>query len=120
MAGETSPSPLWLRACNVNIFTGDCNWTRTQNHLVRKRTLNHFSLASSKEFLGIQATIAYGFTPKCVRGMTKTYSHFYWYSRVPNNCSRPPIINFLKDFLIHQFYPNSLLLILCQVPSLLL
>ena len=21
----------------------DCNWTRTQNHLVRKRTLNHFA-----------------------------------------------------------------------------
>ena len=24
-----------------NIHFTDCNWTRTQNHLVRKRTLNH-------------------------------------------------------------------------------
>ena len=34
-------------------FKSDCNWTRTQNHLVR---------ASSKEFLDIQATIECGFT----------------------------------------------------------
>ena len=37
----------------------DCNWTRTQNHLGRKRTLN--------------STIECGFTLKRVRDMTRTY-----------------------------------------------
>ena len=47
----------------------------TQNHLVRKGTLNHLAkLASSKEFFDIQATIECGFTLKRVRDMTKTYS----------------------------------------------
>ena len=76
----------------------DCNWTRTQNHLVCKRTLNHlpkwFSVRllsgsgfestcshlnfrfrvcfSSKEFLDIQATIECRFTLKRVRDMTGT------------------------------------------------
>ena len=64
----------------------DCNWTRTQNHLVLKRTLNHsdFAPASSKVFLDIQATIECGFTLKRVRDMTRTYSQgllsFIWLS----------------------------------------
>ena len=29
-------------------FKSDCNWTRTQNHLVLKRTLNHLA----KELIG--------------------------------------------------------------------
>ena len=33
-----------------------------------------FAPASSKEFLDIQATIERGFTLKCVRDMTRTYS----------------------------------------------
>ena len=57
----------------------DCNWTRTHNHLVRKRTLNHlvnhFAPVSSKEFLDIRATIECRFTLKRVRDMTRTYSH---------------------------------------------
>ena len=73
----------------------DCNWTRTQNHLVLKRTLNHlaklvlgsspvavtspsdFAPASSKEFLDIQANIECGFTLKRVRDMTRTYSQMH-------------------------------------------
>ena len=54
----------------------DCNWTRTQNHLVRKRTLNHLvslAPASSKDFLDIQATIERGFTLKRVSDMIRTY-----------------------------------------------
>ena len=55
-------------------------WTRTQNHLVLKRTLNHLAIwspsdflpASSKKFLDIQATIECGFTLKRVRDMTRT------------------------------------------------
>ena len=27
----------------INIKNFDCNWTRTQNHLVLKRTLNHLA-----------------------------------------------------------------------------
>ena len=53
----------------------DCNWTRTQNHLVLKRTLNHLAKLS-KEFLDIQATVECGFTLKRVRDMTRTYSLF--------------------------------------------
>ena len=73
----------------------DYNWTRTQNHLVLKQTLNHlaklvlglspvavtspsdFAPALSKEFLDIQATIECGFTLKRVRDMTRTYSQMY-------------------------------------------
>ena len=58
-----------------------CNWTRTHNHLVHKRTpnyfakpFNHFAPASSKEFLDIQATIECGFTLKRVRDMIRTFS----------------------------------------------
>ena len=41
-----------------------CSWTRTQNHIVRKRTLNHLAkLAES------------GFTLKRVHDMARTYSH---------------------------------------------
>ena len=39
-----------------------CNWTRTQNHLVRERTLNN--LAKLGSCLDIQATIECGFTLK--------------------------------------------------------
>ena len=49
-----------------NIIDFDCNWTRTQNHLVLKRTLNH---------LAKLAAIECGFTLKRVRDMTRTYSH---------------------------------------------
>ena len=48
----------------------DCNWTRTQNHLVLKQTLNH--LAKLTKWLSNY--IECGFTPKRVRDMTKTYS----------------------------------------------
>ena len=44
----------------------DCKETRTQNHLVHKQTLNH---------LAKLATIECGFTLKCIRDMTRTYSH---------------------------------------------
>ena len=30
----------WTDISNI----GDCNWTRNQNHLVRKRTLNHSAI----------------------------------------------------------------------------
>ena len=36
--------PVWKEwVTNIIMYIGfsDCNWTRTQNHLVRKRTLNH-------------------------------------------------------------------------------
>ena len=48
----------------------DCNWTRTQNHLVRKRTLNHLT----KFQISRLATIECGFTLKRVRDITRTYS----------------------------------------------
>ena len=54
----------------------DCNGTRTQNHLVRKRTLTlDFAPVSSKEFLDIQATIKNALTLKRVLDMITIYSH---------------------------------------------
>ena len=69
----------------------DCNWTRTQNHLVRKRTLNHLAKfwvrvqlqslklqisrllrASSLTFRQTECR----FTLKRIRDMTKTYWHW--------------------------------------------
>ena len=71
-------------------YISDCNWTRTQNHLVCKRTLqsspvavtktSDFTPVSSKEFLDIQASIDCRFTLKRVRDITRTYSHFLIYS----------------------------------------
>ena len=76
----------------------DFNWTRTHNHLVHKRTLNHlaklakwlwvrvqlqslkfqnFAPASSKEFLEIQATVECGLTLKRVRDMIRTYNQLH-------------------------------------------
>ena len=42
---------------NVKYLLCDGNGTRTHNHLVRKRTLNHIAPASSKEFLDIHAVV---------------------------------------------------------------
>ena len=75
----------------------DCNGTRTQSHLGRKRTLNHLTKlikwlscvvstylcgaleadAICKEFLDIQATVECGFTLKRVRDMIRTYSQWF-------------------------------------------
>ena len=66
----------------------DCNWTRTQNHLVRKRTLNHLAkfwvrvqlqslkLQISRLFRASSLTFRQTecrFTLKRIRDMTKTY-----------------------------------------------
>ena len=57
------------------------NWTRTYNHLVGKRTLNHLAKlniasdivsVSRNEFLDIRATVLCGFTLKCLRDMIGT------------------------------------------------
>ena len=43
---------------NINIFS-DCNWIRTHNHLVHKRTLNH--LAKLAKWLScVVSTYLYG------------------------------------------------------------
>ena len=54
----------------------DYNGTRTHNHLVRKRTLNHLDIepVSSMEFLDIQAIIECRFTLKQLRDMIRTCS----------------------------------------------
>ena len=66
--------------CSV-ICVCECNWTRTHNHLVPKRTLTHLAKlstyvhdVSSKDFLDTQATIECRFTLKRVREMKRTYS----------------------------------------------
>ena len=58
---------IFCMEINIKVFASrdyrfhDCNWTRTQNHLVRKRTtLNHLA--------------KYGFTRKRVRDMRRKYS----------------------------------------------
>ena len=71
----------------------DCNGTRTHNHLVRKRTLNHlaklfkpccshlnfrYSACFEQGFLDIQASIECEFTVECVRDMIRTYSQFFY------------------------------------------
>ena len=43
---------------------GDSKWNRTYNHLICKRTLNHLGKLFSQ----------FGFTPKRVRDMIRTYS----------------------------------------------
>ena len=32
-----------MEICGRSPFLSDCNWTRTQNHVVFKRTLNHLA-----------------------------------------------------------------------------
>ena len=56
--------PYWVVFFEKTIFF-DCNWTRTQNHLVFERTLNHL------------AKLACGFTLKHVRDMIRTYSQCF-------------------------------------------
>ena len=85
---------------NIDIISTNsvmnCNWTRTDNHLVRKQTpiswvfvyeprscvfesscshlTSYFAPVASKDFLDIQATIECGFTLKRVRDIIRTYS----------------------------------------------
>ena len=54
-----------------------------------------FAPASSKEFQDIQATIECGFTLKCVRDMTRTYSHIQAYSLLHLSFSFLLLTNFL-------------------------
>ena len=35
-------NPINIFLINQNIILSDCNWTRTHNHLVHKRTLKQF------------------------------------------------------------------------------
>ena len=72
----------------------DCNETRTYNHLVRKRTLNHlwsvwpvFMAVLSKEFFDIQATMECGFTLKRVSYMKRTHSHVHCRNKFSQNSS---------------------------------
>ena len=96
-----------------DFHNNDCNWTRTQNHWAHKQTPNHLAkwlsvclqikwfwvwvqlqslklqilhLLWERTFLDIQATIECGFTLKCIRDMTRTYSQFHniWIFRVDN------------------------------------
>ena len=55
------------RNIRTNKF-GDCNWIRTHNHSVCKRTLNHLAK------LGKLATIECGINLKRVHDMIRTYS----------------------------------------------
>ena len=42
--------PKLQNTSHINIVLGsDCNWTRTQSHLVRKRTLNHLAKLARME-----------------------------------------------------------------------
>ena len=44
----------WPLTCVLNQLT-DCSWTRTQDHLVRKRTLNHLAkLANLAKWLSVR------------------------------------------------------------------
>ena len=36
----------------------DCNWTRTQNHLVRKRTLNHLAKLTISRLCNLQSRVS--------------------------------------------------------------
>ena len=53
-----------------NIHFTDCNWTRTQNHLVRKRTLNHLAkttiwLVWPNGWVFVYELSRSGFEPSC-------------------------------------------------------
>ena len=52
----------------------DCNWTRSHNHLVCKRTLNHLAKLAKWLSRVVSTTIECGFTLKRERDMTRTYS----------------------------------------------
>ena len=45
-----SPSSPTATANKKNDMGNDCNWTRTQNHLVLKRTLNHLAKLTHTNF----------------------------------------------------------------------
>ena len=90
---------------NVKYLLCDGNGTRTHNHLVHKRTLNHIAPASSKEVLDIYATIECGFTMKCVRGMTRTYNllcvigvftKYAWVKPLKNKKGKTVLNGFIK------------------------
>ena len=73
-----------MKFSKIQQMLSDCNRTRTNNHLVSKRTLNRLtklakrlSYVVSKEVLGIQVTIACGFTLKRACDMIRTDSHMH-------------------------------------------
>ena len=37
----------------------DCNWTRTQNHLVLKRTLNHLAKLTNESYISYVTYVEY-------------------------------------------------------------
>ena len=73
-----------MKFSKIQQILSDCNGPRTHNHLVSKRTLNRLtklakrlSYVVSKEFLGIQVTIEFGFTLKGVRDIIRADSQMH-------------------------------------------
>ena len=64
----------------------DCNWIRTHNHLVHKRTLNHFSQAGQMielccEYLSVRCIWLYVFIMSRTRFRVNPHSIVAWMSR---------------------------------------
>ena len=70
----------------VQAQSNDCNWTRTQNHLVLKRTFNHLAkLAIQEHDKNIQSVewscaVVITTTPRHHKGATK-WRKCYWQKR---------------------------------------
>ena len=64
--------PVWI---NVWVFVYKLSCWRSS--AVAATRTSDFGLASSKEFLDIEATIECGFPLKCVSDMTRTYSQMH-------------------------------------------
>ena len=103
----------------------DCNWTRTQNHSVRKRTVNHSAklakrvqlqslkrqisrLLRARSSFDIQATRECGFTLKRVGKHDKniqSYAFYITYTYNYETCVHYFIIYwFLKFITVHVFH----------------
>ena len=54
--------PFVVNSLNFSNFSylSDCNWTRTNNHLVRKRTLNHLAKLTLKRLSCVVSAYLYG------------------------------------------------------------
>ena len=73
---------LWTLSIIQTSILSDCNGIRTQNHLVRKRTLNHLAKLNSVAVTQTSDIVPvsgkeFRFTLKRARDMIRTYSQMH-------------------------------------------
>ena len=90
---------------NIDICLSDCNWTRTHNQLVHKRTLNHLAKPFNKAFLafvlGFQFLLFIWSTGSTSWNSCRATSSFWTFSSQLSSSLHPAEISEILSGMLH-------------------